>query len=118
MLVLTRKLLESIRVRDNVVVTVLEIRGKVVRLGIDSPRSMPVHYAEVDENLSRVPCWPPAPSEISDIPKTHNRASGRDFPKTICPQCQSILILGATTCDCGHVFAIKGGPSTGNGDSL
>lgn len=47
MLVLTRRPGESVMVGDDVVITVLEVRGDVVRLGIRAPRSVPVHREEV-----------------------------------------------------------------------
>ncbi len=47
MLVLTRKVDESITIGSNVTVTVLEIRGNQVRLGIDAPRETSVHRTEV-----------------------------------------------------------------------
>ncbi|MEJ5944081.1 carbon storage regulator CsrA [Pseudokineococcus basanitobsidens] len=47
MLVLTRRAGESIVIGDDVVVTVVEVRGDVVRLGIDAPRSVQVHREEV-----------------------------------------------------------------------
>jgi carbon storage regulator len=47
MLVLTRKKDESIIIGENIVVTVVEIRGDKVRLGIEAPRAVPVHRREV-----------------------------------------------------------------------
>jgi carbon storage regulator len=47
MLVLTRRPGESVMVGDDVVVTVLEVRGEVIRLGIKAPRSIQVHREEV-----------------------------------------------------------------------
>jgi carbon storage regulator len=47
MLVLSRRVGESIVVGDDVTVTVLEVRGDVVRIGIDAPRSVRVHRAEL-----------------------------------------------------------------------
>jgi len=47
MLVLTRKLNESIVINDDVSVLVVEIRGDRVRLGIDAPRDVIVHRKEV-----------------------------------------------------------------------
>ena len=47
MLVLTRRPGVSVMVGDDVVITVLEVRGDVVRLGIRAPRSVPVHREEV-----------------------------------------------------------------------
>jgi carbon storage regulator len=51
MLVLTRRPGESVMVGDDVVVTVLEIRGDVIRLGIAAPRSIQVHREEVYREL-------------------------------------------------------------------
>ena len=47
MLVLSRKKNESIVIRDDIVVTVLEVLGDRVRLGIDAPKEVPVHRQEV-----------------------------------------------------------------------
>jgi carbon storage regulator len=46
-LVLSRRLGESIIIGDDIVVTVLEVRGEVVRVGIAAPRSIRVHREEV-----------------------------------------------------------------------
>jgi carbon storage regulator len=51
MLVLTRKVDESITVGMNITVTVLEIRGGQVRLGIEAPKEMPVHRTEVFRSI-------------------------------------------------------------------
>lgn len=48
MLVLTRKLGESIRIGDSVVITVLKIKGNAVRIGIDAPKYVTVIRSEVD----------------------------------------------------------------------
>lgn len=47
MLVLTRKVNESILIGDEVAVTVVEVRGEQVRLGVNAPRSVSVHRKEV-----------------------------------------------------------------------
>ncbi len=47
MLVLARKKNESIVIRDDVVVTVVEVRGDKVRLGIEAPKDVKVHRREV-----------------------------------------------------------------------
>jgi carbon storage regulator len=46
-LVLSRRAGESVVVGEEVTITVLEVRGEVVRLGIDAPRHVPVHRQEV-----------------------------------------------------------------------
>lgn len=47
MLVLSRKKNESIVIDDKIVITVVEIRGDKVRLGIQAPKEVPVHRSEV-----------------------------------------------------------------------
>ncbi|MEO6713117.1 MAG: carbon storage regulator CsrA [Mycobacteriales bacterium] len=47
MLVLTRKSNQSIVIGDDIVVTVLEVRGDQIRLGITAPRDVAVHREEV-----------------------------------------------------------------------
>lgn len=47
MLVLSRRVGESVVIGDDVTVTVLEVRGDVVRIGIAAPRSVAVHRAEL-----------------------------------------------------------------------
>jgi carbon storage regulator len=47
MLVLTRRVGESVVIGDGIVVTVMDVRGDGVRIGIDAPRSVRVHRSEV-----------------------------------------------------------------------
>ena len=47
MLVLSRKKNESIIINDNITLTVIEIRGDKVRLGIEAPKDVTVHRREV-----------------------------------------------------------------------
>lgn len=47
MLVLTRKLGESIAIDDNIKITVVQIKGKQVRLGIQAPNDTKIHREEV-----------------------------------------------------------------------
>ena len=53
MLVLSRHRDQSIIIGDNIVVTVVDIRGDKVRLGIDAPSEIPVHRREVYEAIRR-----------------------------------------------------------------
>jgi carbon storage regulator len=50
-LVLSRRAGESIMIGDDIVVTILETRGDIVRVGIDAPRSVTVHREEVYREL-------------------------------------------------------------------
>jgi carbon storage regulator len=47
MLILTRKLGESITIRDDIKITFLDIRGKQIRVGIEAPKDVAVHREEV-----------------------------------------------------------------------
>ncbi|NLN75977.1 MAG: carbon storage regulator CsrA [Armatimonadetes bacterium] len=51
MLVLARKVGQSIIINDNVEVLVIEVRGDQVRLGIEAPRAIPVHRKELFEQI-------------------------------------------------------------------
>jgi carbon storage regulator len=53
MLVLSRQRDESIVIGENVVVTIVDIRGDKVRLGIEAPSEIPVHRQEVYEAIQR-----------------------------------------------------------------
>jgi carbon storage regulator len=53
MLVLTRRQNEQIVIDENIVVTVVSIRGDKLRFGIQAPKEVPVHRREVYEAMKR-----------------------------------------------------------------
>jgi carbon storage regulator len=53
MLVLSRQRDETIMIGDDIEITVVDIRGDKVRLGINAPASVPVHRKEVYEAIKR-----------------------------------------------------------------
>ncbi len=53
MLVLSRQRDQSIMIGDDVVVTIVNVRGDKVRLGIDAPGEIPVHRQEVYDAIQR-----------------------------------------------------------------
>lgn len=53
MLVLSRKRDERIVIGDNIVITIVEVRGDKVRLGIEAPSEVPVHRQEVLDAMRR-----------------------------------------------------------------
>jgi carbon storage regulator len=63
MLVLSRKKNESIVINNDITVTVVEIRGDKVRLGIVAPKEVPVHRQEVYEAIhGKAPGAEPSPT--------------------------------------------------------
>jgi carbon storage regulator len=65
MLVLSRKKNESIVINNDVIVTVVEIRGDKVRLGIVAPKEVPVHRQEVFDAIhGKDATAEPAPSQV------------------------------------------------------
>ena len=65
MLVLSRKKNESIIINNDIVVTVVEIRGDKVRLGIVAPKDVPVHREEVYRELQRANREAASPSDVA-----------------------------------------------------
>lgn len=57
MLVLTRKIGESVTIGDNIKISVMDIKGRQVRLGIEAPPEMTIHreeiYAKIQEENQR-----------------------------------------------------------------
>jgi carbon storage regulator len=64
MLVLSRKKNESIVINNDITVTVVEIRGDKVRLGIVAPKEVPVHRQEVYDAIHGKADTEPAPSTV------------------------------------------------------
>lgn len=69
MLVLSRKKNESIIVNDNIVITVVDVRGDKVRIGIEAPRDVSVHRQEVLEAIlsEKLKFASPRSEESSDV---------------------------------------------------
>ena len=72
MLVLTRRPGESIVVGQNIIITVIEIKGGQVRIGIDAPREVQVHREEVyeqvrQENIAAVRSAQEAKDALGDL---------------------------------------------------
>lgn len=53
MLILTRRVGESVMIGDNVTVTVLGVKGNQVRVGINAPKEVEVHRDEVYERVQK-----------------------------------------------------------------
>ena len=79
MLVLSRQRDESIMIGDTIVVTIVDIRGDKVRLGINAPSEVPVHRQEVYEAIQRenLRASRLEPSDTQDIGKLAGRSGSR-----------------------------------------
>ena len=53
MLILTRKIGETIVIGDETNVTVLGVKGNQVRVGVDAPKDVSVHREEIQKNIER-----------------------------------------------------------------
>lgn len=74
MLVLTRKVHQSIMIGDDIEVIVLEVRGEQVRLGIRAPRNVPVHRKEIYEQIQNENLLA-SQTQAEDVPDSDAEAS-------------------------------------------
>ncbi len=79
MLVLSRQRDESIMIGDDVEITIVDVRGDKVRLGITAPKSIPVHRREIYDAIQREKAQKAEaevhanPSEATDKPEDPTR---------------------------------------------
>lgn len=76
MLILTRRVGETVMIGDEVTITVVGIRGSQVRLGISAPKELPVHREEIYERIK---------SEQVTLDRRGNidAGAGRDRPRDV-----------------------------------
>ena len=70
MLVLTRRLNQSIKIGDDIEITVIEVRGDQVRLGVAAPRDVAVHRKEIYLQIQQENKASAASPDVSTVGKT------------------------------------------------
>lgn len=82
MLVLSRQRDQSIIIGDNIIITVVDIRGDKVRLGIQAPTEIPVHRQEVYEAIQRenLRAGGETPANAPVFPKPSSQNQGQNVP--------------------------------------
>lgn len=65
MLILTRRIGENVVIGDDIVISIVEVRGDAVRIGIQAPRSVSVHREEVWLELQRANEQAASPSDAA-----------------------------------------------------
>ncbi len=65
MLILTRRVGETVMIGDDVVVTVLRVKGNQVRIGIDAPKSIPVQREEIYARVQKGDAGGETPDDAS-----------------------------------------------------
>ena len=66
MLILTRRVGETVMIGDDVTITVLGVKGNQVRVGINAPKHVAVHREEIYERIKREQ----HPEDLTEKPKT------------------------------------------------
>ena len=83
MLVLSRKPVEAIRIGDDIEISVIEVRGDTVRIGINAPRNVPVFRMELlaevaKTNLESVKAAPQAMDVLKTLLRREDDSNGGD----------------------------------------
>lgn len=82
MLVLTRKRDESIIIGDDIKITVVDVRGDQVKLGIEAPRSIPVHreevYREIKEENRRAALQADVPLDLGRLLSDETKSPSKE----------------------------------------
>jgi len=74
MLILTRRVGETLMIGDSVTVTVLGVKGNQVRIGINAPKDVAVHREEIYQRIQR--------GEDAEGSKSHPESDADNLPRT------------------------------------
>ena len=80
MLILTRRVGENVIVGDDIVISVIEVRGDAVRIGVQAPRTLSVHREEVWLELQKANARAASPSDEA-LESTVTDLLGNDDPR-------------------------------------
>jgi carbon storage regulator len=112
MLILSRNKNQSIVINGNIFVTIVEVNGNKVRLGIDAPKEVSVHRSEIHERINQGNSTSPAPdpAPVAELSKQISEEAGkhihylyREMRERRCPACghnshQPFEIKGGLMC--------------------
>jgi len=76
MLILTRRVGETVMIGDDVTVTVLGVKGNQVRIGVNAPRDVAVHREEIFERIRREEQG----GEAASVPKKNGNGQQDGYP--------------------------------------
>lgn len=71
MLILTRRVGETVMIGEDVTVTVLGVKGNQVRIGVNAPREVAVHREEIFDRIKREESGEEGSSEEGDLESMH-----------------------------------------------
>lgn len=67
MLALTRKVGEKIIIDDNIIFTIVEVKGETVRVAIDAPRKIKIYRGEIYDTIAKENKMAVAPQNVADL---------------------------------------------------